>query len=362
MSATGDGMAKRSIFVRRKQEKINKSSVMNPESNDLDIGNSKDCLDMSNEFGYNMMTNIKQIREMISNRSDPYDIFLKIVDELSGTYIKCCEIIRKNEDKNLNRCRDLNDQVVSLENDIIDKMNHVEQQSENNMNTIDLTLKCKDEVSILWITFTDPAEIENLRLKSKSDLIQETKKIFTRMNIKLDKPHNTIIDVLIQKVSVKCDNNFENELILGVKFTNAIVVSYMKRLITDYGKREFINKNFDLIRYSVRNYWSRKIWKLLRVCYDLRNFKLIEKVNVTELGIMVAYKKSENHQNNNNQLLQRKLIRNENDLNMLRSEIDDSCNEHSTFQIYNGDYFKLNFDERKSFRDNLNFVSSEKKN
>ncbi|KAL7033646.1 hypothetical protein ACKWTF_007659 [Chironomus riparius] len=219
-------------------------------------------------------------------------------------------------------------------------------------------MKCKDEVNILWITFTDQAEINALRMKNKSDLIQEAKKIFSRMNIKLNKPHKTIIDVLIQKVSVKTDNSYENELILGIKFTNSIAVNYMKRQITDFGKKEFINENFDLIRYSVRNFWSYKIWKLLRVCYDLKNAKLIENVNVNSQGVTVSYNKSTNQQNDFRQLAQMKLIRNENDLNILRSEINDVCKEVSTFQIYNGEYFKLNFYERKAFKDNLILLCS----
>lgn len=332
MSTSGDRMANRSLFVRRKQEKLKQSLLMNKESNILDVRNSDKCSDTSTEFTNNLMTNINKIREMIANRSDPYDIFERIVNELSENYTKCCEIIRKNDESSLNRCSDLNDQVVSLENDINSKMNCAKQQSENNMNAIDLTLKCKEEVNILWITFTDPAEIEKLRSKNKSELIQETKNIFARMNIKLDKPHKTIIDVLIQKVSVRFDNSFENEYILGVKFSNAIAVSYLKHQITDYGKKEFINKNFDLIRYSVRNFWSHKIWKLLRVCYDLKNFNLVDKVSVTEHGITVSYK-SANQQNKDSRWMQRKLIRNVDDLNILRSEVGDICNEFSTFQI-----------------------------
>ncbi|KAL7033645.1 hypothetical protein ACKWTF_007659 [Chironomus riparius] len=315
-------------------------------------------LHTSMDFANCLMKNINNIRKMIVNRSDPYDIFEKIVDELSGNYMKCCEIIKKCDENILTRCNDLNDQVVSLENDMMNKINNVQQQSDNDIYSIDLTQKCKDEVNILWITFTDQAEINALRMKNKSDLIQEAKKIFSRMNIKLNKPHKTIIDVLIQKVSVKTDNSYENELILGIKFTNSIAVNYMKRQITDFGKKEFINENFDLIRYSVRNFWSYKIWKLLRVCYDLKNAKLIENVNVNSQGVTVSYNKSTNQQNDFRQLAQMKLIRNENDLNILRSEINDVCKEVSTFQIYNGEYFKLNFYERKAFKDNLILLCS----
>ncbi|CAG9798281.1 unnamed protein product [Chironomus riparius] len=358
MSTISDKMTKTSLFVTRKQNKLSKPSLLIEQSKDLVIENSSDRLDTSMDFANCLMKNINNIRKMIVNRSDPYDIFEKIVDELSGNYMKCCEIIKKCDENILTRCNDLNDQVVSLENDMMNKINNVQQQSDNDIYSIDLTQKCKDEVNILWITFTDQAEINALRMKNKSDLIQEAKKIFSRMNIKLNKPHKTIIDVLIQKVSVKTDNSYENELILGIKFTNSIAVNYMKRQITDFRKKEFINENFDLIRYSVRNFWSYKIWKLLRVCYDLKNAKLIENVNVNSQGVTVSYNKSTNQQNDFRQLAQKKLIRNENDLNILRSEINDVCKEVSTFQIYNGEYFKLNFYERKAFKDNLILLCS----
>lgn len=350
MSESGDRMARKSLFAISRQNRMPKSCPSEHITNDLDITTSNEGSVMPNNFGNDLMKNLNIIRELIAKRSDPYAIFEKIVNEMSENYTKCCEIINKYGDSSITRSSNLNDQLVSLENKIITKINDVQKKSDEKSDEIDLKMKCKEEVNILWISFTDPAEINDLRMKKKSDLLCEAKKIFNRMNIKLDKPHKAIMDVIIQKISVKTKNSYENELILGIKFTNASIVNYMKRRITEYGKNEFINENYDLIRYSVRSYWSLKIWKLLRVCYDLKNFKLIEKVNVTDKGIEVTHRKSLYQSNNYNERVFKKLVLNENDLNVLRSEVNDVCKDLSAFQFYNGNYLKLEFDKRKEFK------------
>lgn len=347
----------RAQFVNRNKNSSPSSTLLIESEIKLGGESSSDYPRKPVDLASDMMKNFDEIREMIKYRKDPYDILDKIVTELMGNYRKCCEIIEKYDNSNFNRCKDLNDQMVSLENETMNKINYVQQHSENNIDAIKLAQKCKDEVNILWISFTDPTEIENLRIKSKSDQIHEAKRIFKRMNIKYDEPYKVIMDVIIQKVSVKTDNTYENELIMGIKFTNSIVVSYMKRQINEYGKNKFINKNYDLIRYSVRNFWSFKIWKLLRVCYDLKNFKLIENANVTEHGIDVSYKKSINQESSHEQKIRKKFIRTENDLDILRSEVNDICNDVPTFQLYDGNYFKLGFNERKVFKDNILLTS-----
>ena len=350
MPESGDKMIKKSLFARSRQNLKTQSSSLERKMNYSDISLLKEHKIMSTNFADALMNNLDIIREMIANKSDPYAIFEKIVKELSDNYIKCCEIIKRNDDCNITRCSNLNDQIVSLENNMNSKIKCVQKESDDKSEELELKMKCKDEVNVLWISFTDPAEINNLKTKNKPDLLCEAKKIFNRMNIKLDKPHKAIMDVLIQKMSVRTKGSYDEELILGIKFTNSSIVNYMKQRITEYAKNEYINENYDLIRYSVRNNWSLKIWKLLRVCYDLKNFKLIEKANVTDKGIEVTYRKSMNQLNNYSERVYKKLVLNENDLNILRYEVGDVCKDLSAFQFYNGNYLKLGFDERKDFK------------
>lgn len=339
-------------LMNKKQNLNSNSACLIEKSQDSELERISNVSNMTLEQVNNMMTNINEINEMIRNRKDPYDIFKKIVIELTGNYRKCCEII-KNHDNFLDRYKSLNDQIVSLENVTMNKINIIQEQTASSIDAIDVTQKCKDELNVVWISFTDPAEIEEFRKKSKPCQMNEAKMIFKRMNILIDDPSKEIMDVYTQKVSIKSNDAYENEMILGIKLASPTVIRNIKRQINEYGKKQFMLKNFDLIRYSVRNYWSPKIWKLLRVCYDLKNFKLLENANVTEHGIAVYYKKPINQHNINNSQLSKKFIRNESDLNDLRYEINDLHSEISTFHLYDGNYFKLGFNERKAFKANL---------
>ena len=172
------------------------------------------------------------------------------------------------------------------------------------------------------------------------------------MEIQLNSVNRVITDVFINKVSIKTSNGYENELIMGVKFLNSGVVRDLKRLAFSYAREQFISKNYDAIRYIIRDNWSVDIWKLLRVCYDLASFKLIQKAHVSDAGIMVYYNNSESTSDNNTTVKEnhKTLIRTESDLDELRSSVKDVGLEMSSFQFYNSEYFKLNAVERKNYK------------
>lgn len=362
MPKAGNRVMSKKKLMNKNQNSNSSSTLLIEKSRDVDLECTSGFSNVSLQQANDMMLNINQIRDMIRNRKDPYDILEKIVIELTFNYSKCCEIIKKHDNENIARCKNLNDQLVSLENVAMDKINIIQEQTVNSIDAIDVTQKCKEEINFIWITFTDPAEIEEFRKKSKLDQMHEAEMILNRMNITIDDPSKEILEVQTQKVSVKSNNAYENEFILGLKFASPTVIKNIKRQINNYGKNQFMLKNFDLIRYSVRSYWSPKVWKLLRVCYDLKNFKLLENVNVTKNGIAVSYKKKIYQQNIDDPKLLRKFIRNQSDLNELRSEINDLQSEISTFQLYDGNYFKLGFDERKLFKENLLTLSMHSNN
>lgn len=292
------------------------------------------------------------IQEMISTKQDPYEILHKIVEEMASNYKKCREMIQKVHVDNISRCAKLNEQCVSLENDIIEKINYVHQKNEQRFKSLEMTHKCSYENSIVWLSFTDPNELEKLRIIPKSELLKEVRKIMLRMNIWTNTTNRTIVDAFIQKVAIKTTKGFENELIMGIKFLNSPAANDIKRLVMKYSKEMFLTKNFDSIRYTLRDNWSSEIWKLLRVCYDLAYFKFIEKTHICDTGIIVTYKSCEKpgSENSSNNIV-RMLIRTENDLDDLRKSVQDTNSEIPTYQFYNGEYFKLSREERKKLRD-----------
>ncbi|CAG9799248.1 unnamed protein product [Chironomus riparius] len=301
--------------------------------------------------------NIALVREMINNKNDPYVILEKLTDGLSEYYKNSREALQKINSDNATRINRLNGQIVSLENDLYKKIDEVQENSDEKIKAIEISQKCTKESNTLWISFVDPGEVEKLRLKNRPDLIRETKNILNRMNIWTNSSNRMILDVNVQKVTVKIDGEYKNELILGAKFMNSYIVRDLKRLIMEYVKTQYLNKNYDSVRYTVRDNWSQEIWKILRVCYDLVNFKLIDKAQVTDTGVLVAYDKR--NDKNNSQAKDdtiRVLVRNEKDLNALRVNINDVACNISTFQFYDSNYFKMNNCGRKSHKDK--FASS----
>ena len=168
------------------------------------------------------------------------------------------------------------------------------------------------------------------------------------MKIWTNLANRIIIDTFIQKIAIRSNVGFENELIMGIKFSNSVVVKELKGLITGYAKQQYLDENYDAVRYTVRDNWSADIWRLLRVCYDLSNFKLIDKVYVNDIGIAVTY--TIKTPNSDDKTL-RMLLKNESDLNELRMNVNDTCSNISTFEFYSGEYFKLNHEGRKSYKE-----------
>lgn len=297
--------------------------------------------------------NLALLREMIVKKEDPYLIFEKIVQQMADTQKNYNEKINKATADFARCAARQNDQLVSLENRIMKQIAKVHQRSEDRLNAIEFTQKCSVENNIVWLSFADSSEIENLRIKTKSELIREALKILSRMDI-WNNGNRTIVDVFTQKISIKTDKGFENEMIMGIKFLNSFAARDVKRLAAQYAKMQFMSKNFDSIRYIVRDNWSSEIWKLLRVCYDLTRVNLVERALVSDAGIQVFYRKKLTDQNNIEEEKNLKtLIRTESDLDELRADVNDDGISIPTFQFYNSEYFKMNFEERNSYRISL---------
>ncbi|KAL7015696.1 hypothetical protein ACKWTF_016606 [Chironomus riparius] len=333
------------------------SSFRNSTLSDTNMSVDIECeseLDRTEVICEEIEKNVALVRDMIKNKGDTYEILDKLTNDFAEFYKKSREMFQKISSDNAGRINRMNNQIVALENNVYEKIDAVYEQSDERITAIEISNKCSKETSILWISFTDPKEIESLRLKNKHDLIRETKNIFSRMNIWLNSVNRQIIDVLIQKVSVRTDQGYKNEIVLGVRFINNLTVQELSRLIMDFAKKQFVAKNYDTVRYTVRDNWSPMIWKILRVCYDLSSFNLIEKANVGESGIIVRYKTVNLRGNESDKdQLAKSVIRNESDLNELRRKVGDVGCELPTFRVYDGNYFKLSPPERKLFKDNL---------
>lgn len=288
------------------------------------------------------------VQSMIKKRDDPYTILEKIVNDLAENHSRHKALIQKVNDDNVKRCQQLNEQQVALENEIMEKIKYVYEKNQERMNAIEISQKCGTESNILWLSFADPREIEKLRLNNRNELIREAKKIFTRMDIWMNNPLRAIVDTFIKKIAIKTGNGFENEMIMGVKFSNSNTVRELKSLVMKFAKENYLQQNLDRIRYTIRDNWSSDIWRLLRVCYDLTHFKLLKRTNVLDNGIIVYYDEIDS---DSNEVQRSMLIRCESDLDDLRKAVKDVSLNIPAFEFYDGNYFKMSPSERKEHKD-----------
>lgn len=290
---------------------------------------------------------LAKVKEMIANEENPYLILTEIVDKLAAGHKNCKDATRRAENESSKRSAQLNSQIVNLENDLVEKINFVQQTASDKFDAIETSLKCMTETKILWINFIDPKEAECLRMKTKGQLFQEVFKMFARMNIRLNSPGRAFSDVFIQRVTIFQDGAYTNDLIMGIKFFSAEIVSEIRQLIIAFVKRHFTSKDFDAVRYTVRDNWSYGLRQLLKVCYELQRLKMIQSVYVKDYGILVGYEKGSGEQKKNFSAL----IRGERDLNDLRIAIGDVGTSIPSLQFYNADYFKSDYNQKLAARE-----------
>jgi hypothetical protein len=102
------------------------------------------------------------------------------------------------------------------------------------------------------------------------------------------------------------------------------------------------------------------LWRILRICYELAEFKLIDRVQINESGINVQYKFSTIGDNNEKLVVSKStLIRTEADVDALRRIINDVAVDVPAFQFYDGMYFQKNSKDRKLHRDGFEIVNDD---
>lgn len=202
--------------------------------------------------------------------------------------------------------------------------------------SIETKMACSEDLSKIWLTFTCDNELEQLKLSG--NIIKETKNILKRMDIDIDK-FGILPIRSVHFQHIKVANNFVPTLC--VSFTNDRITFAVRRQIMLFNiKLEEENRLSDM-RYNEKIFWSKNVWKILKICWELRRVKLIENANVHAEGIRVQYKIPEDTNK-----VKRTLITNFNDVDCLRNVVNDIFPDSPCTVIYDDDYFKLSFDER----------------
>ncbi|KAL7035560.1 hypothetical protein ACKWTF_008444 [Chironomus riparius] len=106
------------------------------------------------------------------------------------------------------------------------------------------------------------------------------------------------------------------------------------------------NKQQHLIRYKVSNDWSYNIRQILKPCNEMHRFEIIDRVFITNNGIKVYHREIDSY-NQPDKKTSITLVNSIRKLDMLRTKLNDFNCTVTASETYNGDYFKMSFNDRQ---------------
>lgn len=212
----------------------------------------------------------------------------------------------------------------------------------NRIQSIETKSACSDDLHKVWITFTCDKELDHL--KSCGNLIVESKNILKRMEINIDKFGFLPIRAAYFQ-HIKVESNVV--LTLCIAFTSEKVASMVRRQIMLFNVKLEEENKLSEMRYNEKIFWSKNVWKVLKICWELKRVKLVDYVNVRVDGICVQFTAPESQQSNTPN---RMVITSFTDLDCLRKAVKDIHTDSSCTAIYDDDYFKLRYADRDKMR------------
>lgn len=286
----------------------------------------------------NLNNEIKCILDLSGNKENVNDAISKLCTMIQSNNDKLCslhETTQQNLLKLLALQKDL--EISNIRRDNIIKANSDKIQS------IETKSACTIDLQKVWITFTSDKELEELQ--KNGNLISNTKNIFRRMDIDVNSYGIfPIRSAMFQHIKVG------NSIVptLCVSFANEKIASIVRRKIMAYNAMLEDEGRLNEMRYSERIFWSKDVWKILKLCWELRRLKLVEYVNVYAEGIRVQYLIKCDDQKSTK--LASMNVTTFSDVDKLRAIVGDIFPEAHCCDLYDDEYFKLNFAKRDKKR------------
>ena len=277
--------------------------------------------------------NVLKLSATKENLPDAVNKLCSLLQSSNEKFLSLQESTQQNLLKLLALHKDL--EISNLRRDLEIASNSTRIQS------METKMACTNDLNKIWITFTCDRELE--QLKTNVNLILEAKNILKRMDIDVDK--FGILPIRTARLQhIKVEKNLV--LTLCVAFSNDKIASIVRRQIMKFNAVLEEEDRLSEMRYNERIFWSKDVFKLLKICWELKRVKLVEFVNVHAEGIRVVYKTQQDEQ----LVTQSANITNFADVDILRRTINDIHADISTTILYDDDYFKLKFNERDEKR------------
>jgi hypothetical protein len=293
------------------------------------------------------LTSIAETREKFTKEINNVLKLSANKENMHEAFSKLCSLMQSSNEKIWSLQESTQQNLLKLlalhkDNEISNLRRDLEITSNSNrIQSIETKMACASDLNKIWITFTCNKELE--QLKSNTNLIVEAKNILKRMNINVDKfAMIPIRTARLQHIKVGKDYICT----LCITFTQDKFASIVRRQIMEFNVAlEEENKLSDM-RYNERIFWSKDVFKLLKICWELKRVQLVDFANVHAEGIRVVYK----IQKDGHLVTESSNITNFADLDMLRRTINDIHSDVSTTILYDDDYFKLQYHERDERR------------
>lgn len=295
------------------------------------------------------LINISKMKETFNNEIKNVLTLADKDGNVSEAICKLCSLIQLNND-NICSLHETTQQnllkLLALQKDLElsnTRRDTLIMSNSDRIQSIETKMTCSKDLHKIWITFTCNKELE--QLKQSGDLINEAKLIFKRMNIDVDRlgilPIRT---VNFQHIKV------EKSVIpsLCVMFNNDKIASIVRRSMMKFNATLDEENRLDELRYSERIYWSKDVWKILKICWELKRLKLVEYVNVHAEGIRVQYQiQATSGSDSKSSSMNITCFK---DIDKLRKIVGDIYPEISSTTLYDNNYFVMSFAERDARR------------
>lgn len=263
---------------------------------------------------------------------------------------KLCALIQSSHEK-MNCLHDLTQQsllkLLAIQKDLElsnERKDDLINSNCDKIQSIETKMACSSDLNKIFITFTCENELNELR-KSKN-IIGDAKNILRKMEIDIDKfGILSIRSAHVQHIKVG------NCLVptLCITFINDRITMTVRKKIMIFNAKLDKENRLNELKYCGRVFWSKDVWKILKMCWELKRLNLINSAYVNPDGIRVQY----NTPVQNVELEMKSAsinVTSYNDIDRIRSIVGDIYPDVICKVLYDNSYFKLNFSERDSGR------------
>jgi hypothetical protein len=281
----------------------------------------------------------KEVMRLAASKDDIASAISKLCSLVKATHEmmhEIYEVSQQNLLKLLAAQKDL--ELINVRNDVRITANS------SSIESIETKLACSSDLKRVWITITSDQELNELK-KSKN-LINDAKVILKQMKIDVDKLGVLPIrSVHFQHIKVR---NFIKPA-LCMTFNDDKIAAAIRNKIGKFNAQLRDSNKGHEIKYNERLFWCKDVWKLLKICKELRRLKLVNSVFVNSDGIRVKYNNPAYAEETGKEIISRNVTCFE-DIDKIRTAVGDIFPEASCKILYDNSYFRLKFAERDSKR------------